>query len=53
MKNNKAPGSRNIPLEIIKAVAHYKPDYVLSVYSNLGREERIPERVETDTSIAH
>lgn len=42
LKNNKAPGPGNIPPEIVKAVALYNPNYVLSIYNKLAKKAIFP-----------
>ncbi|XP_033212190.1 uncharacterized protein LOC117169792 [Belonocnema kinseyi] len=36
MKCNKAPGPGNVPTEIIKQAAEFRPEYVISVYNRLA-----------------
>lgn len=42
LKNNKAPGPKNIPAEIIKHLATNKPEYVLRVYNDLATSGQFP-----------
>lgn len=47
IKTRKAPGPSGVPPEVIKLVAEYKSEWVLSIYNRLSRQKTFPAEWKT------